>query len=99
MHAQLEDGADAYTIVKSDSKATLPGTYKTAAEGGYYDQMALFESKNIGNSVTYTVQASDKSKDFTYKYATIDGITKLGLIVTDIPKGISVDITMQGGQD
>ena len=93
-----EDGKDTYTIVKSDSKATLPGTYKTAAEGGYYDQMALFEVSQVPEDVTYNVSAGTYNKNFTYKYATTEGITKLGLIVTDIPSTQTVTVEL-GGQN
>lgn len=99
-HVSLqEDGKGTYTIVKSDSTAATPGTYKTAVKDGYYDQMALFERENGGNSVTYTVQTGAASKEFNYEYANIDGITKLGLIVADIPESEAVTITMEGGQN
>lgn len=90
-------GADEimYNVISSKNKATKAGTYRTADEGGYYDQMELFEVPQVLENVTYNVSDGTYDKDFTYKYATINARTKLGLIVTDIPEDIIVDITMK----
>lgn len=93
-------GADEimYNVISSKNKATKTGTYRTADEGGYYDQMELFEVPQVPGNVTYNVSDGTYDKDFTYEYVNIDGITKLGLIVTDIPSAKTVTVKL-GGQN
>ena len=88
-----------YNVISSKNKATKTGTYRTAeGDDNKYDQMWLFGADGISGSVTYNVSDGTHDKDFTYKYATIDGITKLGLIVTDIPSAQTVTVEL-GGQN
>ena len=93
-------GADKmYNVISSKNKATKTGTYRTADKDGYYDQMSLFEVSTVPNPVTYTVSDGTNSKDFIYNnYASVEGITKLGLIVTDIPSAKIVTVKL-GGQN
>ncbi|HIT85192.1 MAG TPA: hypothetical protein IAA60_04700 [Candidatus Ornithomonoglobus intestinigallinarum] len=88
-----------YVVIPVNNKATETGTYKTAVgDNDTYDQMSLFEVSAVPNSVTYTVSDGTNNEDFIYNYASVEGITKLGLIVTDIPSAQTVTVEL-GGQN
>ena len=93
-------GADEmYNVISSENKATETGTYKTAVgDNDTYDQMSLFDADGISGSVTYNVTTDGKTKDFTFDCASVDSLTKLGLIVTDIPSTQTVTVEL-GGQN
>ena len=96
---QVNDESE-YVVIPVSEKAMDSGTYKTAVgDDDTYDQMSLFEVSTVPNSVTYAVNDGINSRNFVFDYAHVEGITKLGLIVTDIPDDTNVTIEMQGGQN
>lgn len=95
---QVNDEGE-YVVIPVSEKAMDSGTYKTAVgDDDTYDQMSLFNADDISGSVTYKVTTGATTKDFTFDYANVEGITKLGLIVTDIPSAETVTVEL-GGQN
>lgn len=95
---QVNDESE-YVVIPVSEKAMDSGTYKTAVgDDDTYDQMSLFNADDISGSVTYKVTTGATTKDFTFDYANVEGITKLGLIVTDIPSAETVTVEL-GGQN
>lgn len=95
---QVNDESE-YVVIPVSEKAMDSGTYKTAVgDEDTYDQMSLFNADDISGSVTYKVTTGATTKDFTFDYANVEGITKLGLIVTDIPSAETVTVEL-GGQN
>lgn len=90
-----------YTVIGSNSdKVSEPGIYKSAATDGTYEQMQLFEAKDISGNITFTVTSDEGSGTAVLELpADVSGTVKFGLIVTEIPVGqnITISYSSDGG--
>ena len=73
------------------------GTYRSAVENGAYEQLWIFNDVTIPETgdVSFKVTTSDTSLDeddttLKYETAAVEGNVTIGLIITDIPEGITV---------
>lgn len=94
---------DEYTVYSADNKITGAGTYMTPISGDTYDQLTTVtktigsESVNV-NTLKFDITiGNDNKTQYTYKgNTTFTNATVLfGLVVTDIPEGETVTVTMQ----
>ena len=86
-----------YILTDNTSTADLDG-YKQSTGDNTYSQMYTFEedltsSNTVGFNITST-QDGERERNVTFGTANIEGITKLGLIVTGIPNGVTVKVDL-----
>ena len=92
-------GENEFTVINPTENAGKvdSGTYRSAVENGAYEQLWIFNDVTIPETgdVSFKVTTSDTSLDeddttLKYETAAVEGNVTIGLIITDIPEGITV---------
>lgn len=89
------DENNEFTVINpTDGKGTVNlGTYRSAVENGAYEQLWIFEMPNgVSGNVEFSVNNGSEIEAATLDYntPTAESLTRIGLIITDIPEGITV---------
>lgn len=93
-----------FTVINpTDNEGTVDsGTYRSAVENGAYEQLWIFEmDENVTGEVTFNVTSDKDGQDsatLDYSTPTAESITNIGLIITGIPEGVTVDASVNSVQ-
>lgn len=97
-YKEVEGSPNTYNLVTVGSTQTELGGYRTVSEGGTYKQMYVFEQPFTAtdNSVKFSISSNtnDHVEQTVTFDAAIDGVSKIGLIITDIPDSDTVTVEL-----
>ena len=89
-----------YSVYSADSMISEEGTYMMPGEDGMYDQLTMMQKEISGtvnvSDMSFTIKDGDTESKYQYKGNTTftDASVLFGLVVTDIPEGTAVTVTM-----